>query len=208
MGTRSGDLDPGIIFHLMRKHELKASDVEKKLNRESGVLGITARWADRRDIEMAAEKGDENARLCQDIEGYRVKKYIGAYYAALGRVDALVFTAGVGEMAPVIRRLATAGLEELGIEIDHMKNELAKCRYAELDISAHNSRVKVFVIPTDEELVMTEDSFALMSGSYDVHTKYRYTFQARDYVNKARAEGLARDLDRKPYLRDIMAKVP
>jgi acetate kinase len=208
MGTRSGDLDPGIIFHLMRKHEFKASEVEKKLNKESGVLGITGRWADRRDIEMAAEKGDENARLCQEIEGYRIKKYIGAYYAAIGRVDAVVFTAGVGEMSPVTRRLATAGLEGLGIEIDHMKNELAKSRYAELDISARGSRVKTFVIPTDEELVITEDAFALMDGSYAAHTKYHYSFQDKSYINKSRHEGLVRDLERKPYLKDIIAQVP
>ena len=208
MGTRSGDIDPGIIFHLMRKHDMKASEVEKKLNRESGVLGITARWADRRDIEMAAEKGDENARLCQEIEGYRIKKYIGSYFAAVGRVDALIFTAGVGEMGPMIRRLATAGLGELGIEIDHMKNELAKCRNAELDITGVRSKVKIFVIPTDEELVMTEDAFALMDGSYDVHTKYHYSFESRDYANKARAEGFERDLERKPYLKDIIARIP
>ncbi|MEI6876322.1 MAG: acetate kinase [Spirochaetota bacterium] len=208
MGTRSGDIDPGIIFHLMRKHEMKASEVEKKLNRESGVLGITGRWADRRDIEMAAEKGDENARLCQEIEAYRMKKYIGAYYAAIGRVDALVFTAGVGEMSPVTRRLATAGLEELGIEIDQMKNELAKCRNAELDISARHSKVKVYVIPTDEELVITEDAWALMNGSYDTHTRYRYSFQDKAYVNNSRHEGLLRDLERKPYLKEIFAQVP
>ena len=208
MGTRSGDLDPGIIFHLMRAHGMKASEVEKKLNKESGVLGITGRWADRRDIEMAAEKGDENARLCQEIEGYRIKKYIGSYIAAVGKIDALVFTAGVGEMGPMIRRLSTAGLEDFGIELDHMKNELGKCRNAELDITSVRSRVKVFVIPTDEELVITEDAFALMDGSYDVHTQYKYSFQSPLYINKARAEGFVRDLERKPYLKDIIAKVP
>ncbi len=208
MGTRSGDLDPGIIFHMMRKAGLKASEVEKALNKESGVLGVTGKWADRRDIEQAAEKGDKVAILAQEIESYRIKKYIGAYYAALGRVDALIFTAGVGEMGPVTRKLATAGLENLGIVIDEKKNELAKCRNAELDITGPGSKVKVFVIPTDEELVMTEDAFALMNGSYDVHTKYRYSFQSRDYVNKARAEGLERDLVKKPYLKDIIAKLP
>jgi len=208
MGTRSGDIDPGIIFHMIRKAGLSAADVEKKLNKESGVLGITGRWADRRDIEQAAQKGEQIAILAQQIESYRIKKYIGAYYAALGRVDALIFTAGVGEMGPVTRRLATAGLENLGIVIDEKKNDLAKCRNAELDITGPGSKVKVFVIPTDEELVMTEDAYALISGTYDVHTNYRYSFQDRGYVNKARAEALVRDLDRKPYLKELIATVP
>jgi acetate kinase len=208
MGTRSGDIDAGIVFHMIRKAGLHASDVEKKLNKESGVLGITGKWADRRDIEQAAEKGDPIAILAQQIESYRIKKYIGAYYAALGRVDAIVFTAGVGEMGPVTRRLATAGLENLGIVIDEKKNALAKCRNAELDITGPGSKVKVFVIPTDEELVMTEDAFALIAGRYDVHTRYTYAFQDKAYVNKSRADGLARDLEKKPYLKDIVAKMP
>ena len=208
MGTRSGDIDPSIVFHVARKAGLKPSDVEKKLNKESGILGITGKWSDRRDVEQAAEKGDEIAKLAMEMESYRIKKYIGAYYAALGRVDALIFTAGVGEMAPAIRRLATSGLENLGIVIDEKKNDLAKCRNAELDITGKGSRVRVFVIPTDEELVMTEDAYALMAGKYDVHTKYHYIIQDRDYVNKARAEGLVRDLAKKPYLKEIIAQVP
>jgi acetate kinase len=208
MGTRSGDIDPGIVFHMIRKAGLSAADVEKKLNKESGVLGVTGKWADRRDIEQAAQKGDPSAILAQQLEAYRIKKYIGAYCAALGRVDALVFTAGVGEMAPSIRRLATAGLENLGIVVDEKKNELAKCRNAELDITGPGSKAKIFVIPTDEELVMTEDAYALMSGKYDVHTKYKYFFQDRNYVNKARAEGLARDVEKKPYLKEIIARLP
>jgi len=208
MGTRSGDLDPGVIFHLIRKTGMSPAEVEKKLNKESGVLGITGKWSDRRDIEVAAAKGDPVALLAQQIEGYRIKKYIGAYYAALGHVDALVFTAGVGEMGPETRRLATEGLEELGIVIDAKKNALAKCRNAELDITGPGSKVKVFVIPTDEELVMTEDAYALVKGTYDVHTNYHYYFENRNYVNKARAEGLERDLSKKPWLKDIVAHIP
>ncbi|MDX9784347.1 MAG: acetate kinase [Spirochaetia bacterium] len=208
MGTRSGDIDPGIVFHMMRRTGMSAADVEKKLNKESGVLGITGKWADRRDIELAAEKGDLVAQLAQHMESYRIKKYIGAYYAALGRVDALVFTAGVGEMGPQIRHLATEGLTDMGIVIDEKKNALAKCRNAELDITGPGSKVKVFVIPTDEELVMTEDAFALMKGSYDVHTNYHYYFENRDYVNKTRAAGLEKDLAKKPWLKDIIAQIP
>lgn len=205
MGTRSGDIDPGIVFHMMKKGGLSASDVEKALNKESGVLGITGRWSDRRDIETAAEAGDKVAILAQELEGYRIKKYIGAYYAALGRVDAIVFTAGVGEMGPVTRQLSTMGLENMGIKVDQARNEKAKCRNAELEISAHDSPVKVYVIPTDEELVMTEDAYALMNGSYDVHTKYTYSFQSPEYVNKQRAQGLVKDLQKKPYLADLIA---
>jgi acetate kinase len=101
-----------------------------------------------------------------------------------------------------------AGLENIGIVVDEKKNDVAKCRNAELDITGKGSRVKVFVIPTDEELVMTEDAYALMAGEYDVHTKYRYYFQDRSYVNKARAEGLESDLEKKPYLKELIARVP
>jgi acetate kinase len=208
MGTRCGDIDPGIIFHMMKKAGLSPAEVESKLNKASGVLGITSHWTDRRDIENAAEEGNKIAQLAQEIEGYRIKKYIGAYFAALGRVDALVFTAGVGEMGPITRQLASAGLEELGIVLDHERNNKAKCRNAELEISAPGSKVKIYVIPTDEELVMTEDAYALMNGSYDVHTNYHYRFQDPAYVNKQRAGGLEKDLKKKPYLADLIAHPP
>ncbi len=205
MGTRSGDIDPGIVFHIMKKAGLSPADVEKKLNKESGVLGITGRWSDRRDIENAAEAGDKIALVAQELEGYRIKKYIGAYYAALGHVDAIVFTAGVGEMGPVTRHLSTLGLEGMGIKVDPDRNAKAKCRNAELEISTPDSPVKVYVIPTDEELVMTEDAFALMNGTYDVHTKYHYSFQDASYVNKQREAGLISDLKKKPYLAELIA---
>jgi len=208
MGTRSGDLDAGILFHMKRKAGMDATEMEKALNRDSGILGITGKWADRRDVEQAAGQGDKLAILAQGMESYRIKKYIGSYVAALGRVDALVFTAGVGEMAPTIRRLATADLGSMGIIIDEKKNDLAKCRNAELDITGAGSKVKVFVIPTDEELVMTEDAYALMAGTYKEHSQYNYFFQDKGYANKARAEGLVRDLEKKPYLKELIAKIP
>jgi len=111
-------------------------------------------------------------------------------------------------MGPETRKISTQGLEELGIVIDEKKNALAKCRNAELDITGPGSKVKVFVIPTDEELVMTEDTVALINGTYDVHTNYHYFFEHRDYSNKTRAEGLQRDLEKKPWLRDIIARIP
>jgi acetate kinase len=140
------------------------------------------------------------------MEAYRVKKYIGAYYAALGRVDALILTAGVGEFASFMREKILCGLEHLGIAWDPKKNELARTRNTESIISADDSKIPVYIIPTDEELVMTEDAFALMAGTYDVHTKFTYSFQSKDYVNKGRAAGLREDLVKNPDLASIIAK--
>jgi acetate kinase len=206
MGTRSGDVDPAVPFYMMRKTGASASEIESILNKKSGLLGITGQYTDRRDIQAAVEKGDKRAELAQDIEAYRLKKYIGAYMAALGRVDALVFTAGVGEMAPFIRKKVLEGLEGLGIVYDPEKNAIARSRNAETNIAASNSKIPIFIIPTDEELVMTEDAYALMAGTYDIHTNFTYTFQHPDYVNKARAEGLKNDLVKNPALASILAK--
>jgi len=206
MGTRSGDVDPAVPFYMMRKTGASASEIESTLNKKSGLLGITGLYTDRRDIQAAVEKGDKRAELAQDIEAYRLKKYIGAYMAALGRVDALVFTAGVGEMAPFIRKKVLEGLEGLGIVYDPEKNAIARSRNAETNIAASNSKIPIFIIPTDEELVMTEDAYALMAGTYDIHTNFTYTFQHPDYVNKARAEGLKNDLVKNPALASILAK--
>ncbi|MEW6565190.1 MAG: acetate kinase [Spirochaetota bacterium] len=206
MGTRSGDVDPAVPFYMMRKTGASASEIESTLNKKSGLLGITGLYTDRRDIQAAVGKGDKRAELAQDIEAYRLKKYIGAYMAALGRVDALVFTAGVGEMAPFIRRKVLEGLEGLGIVYDPEKNAIARSRNAETNIAASNSKIPIFIIPTDEELVMTEDAYALMAGTYDIHTNFTYTFQHPDYVNKARAEGLKNDLVKNPALASILAK--
>lgn len=206
MGTRSGDVDPAVPFYMMRKTGASATEIESILNKKSGLLGITGQYTDRRDIQAAVEKGDRRAELAQDIEAYRLKKYIGAYMAALGRVDALVFTAGVGEMAPFIRRKVLEGLQGLGIVYDPEKNAVARSRNAETNIAAKDSKIPIFIIPTDEELVMTEDAYALMAGTYDIHTNFTYTFQHPDYVNKARAEGLKNDLVKNPALASILAK--
>jgi acetate kinase len=206
MGTRSGDADMAMPFYVMRKTGMSAAEMENALNKKSGLLGITGQYADRRDIQAAAEKGDQRAKLAQAMEAYRVKKYIGAYYAALGRVDALVLTAGVGEFASFMREKILSGLEHLGIVYDPKKNELARTRNTESLISAENSKIPVYIIPTDEELVMTEDSFALMTGTYDVHTKFTYSFQSKQYVNKERAAGLKEDLAKNPALASIIAK--
>jgi acetate kinase len=208
MGTRSGDMDPAIVHFIAGKTGMSTAEIDKVLNKQSGILGITEKWTDRRDVLQASERGDERARLAQAMEGYRIKKYIGAYMAALGRTDAIVFTAGVGEMSPVIRGLATSGLEELGVAVDPGKNAASRTRNAETEISSPSSKVRVFVIPTDEELVMTEDAFALMSGNYDVHTKFRYSFQDPRYVNHGRLPGLARDIEKNPSLAGCVASPP
>ncbi|MDR0374171.1 MAG: acetate kinase [Treponema sp.] len=205
MGTRSGDADMAMPFYVMRKTGMSAAEMESALNKKSGLLGITGKYNDRRDIQKAVEQGDKRAALAQDMEAHRVKKYIGAYMATLGRVDAVVLTAGVGEFASFMRAKFLEGLEGLGIVYDSAKNALAHTRNAETRISADSSTIPVFIIPTDEELVMTEDACALMAGTYDVHTKFVYSFQSKDYVNKTRAEGLKGDLKKLPELEKILA---
>lgn len=206
MGTRAGDHDPAIPLYVMDKEHLTADQMNSVLNKKSGLLGITGRFTDRRDVENAAKEGDKLAALAIDVECYRIKKYIGAYTAALGRVDALVFTAGVGEMSPLIRGRAMDGLEVLGIRYDSAKNALARTRNAECDITGKGSRTKVFVIPTDEERVLVEDTVALMEGRYRVHTEFSYTFQDRDYKNELRVAGFRKDCTKTPGLKRIVAR--
>jgi len=206
MGTRSGDIDPALPFYVMRKTGMSATEIESALNKKSGLLGITGKHTDRRDIQAAVVAGDEQAALAQDIEAHRVKKYIGAYQAVLGRVDALIFTAGVGEFAWFIRRKILPGLEGIGIVFDPKKNEMSHTRNTETIISKPESKIPILIIPTDEELVMTEDAYALMKGTYDIHTRFTYSFQSKDYVNKGRAEGLKEELAKNPALAEIIAR--
>jgi len=206
MGTRSGDVDPALPFYIMRKTGMSMDEMDKALNKKSGLLGITGKYTDRRDIQKGAENGDELCVLAQKMEAYRIKKTIGSYAAALGRVDAVVFTAGVGEHSPKIRAMATEGLELMGIQMDEKKNALSNTSNAETLISSKKSKVKIFVIPTDEELVMTEDAFALMKGTYDVHTNFTYSFQDKKYVNKAREAALAKEIAELPALKKILAR--
>ncbi|MDR0448600.1 MAG: acetate kinase, partial [Treponema sp.] len=205
MGTRSGDMDPALPFYMMRKTGMNAVDMENALNKKSGLAGISGGLTDRRDIQAANLKGEKRATLAQDMEAHRVKKYIGAYQAILGRVDALVFTAGVGEFAWWMRKKILEGLEGIGIVYDPQKNEMSHTRNTETIISKPESKIPVYIIPTDEELVMTEDAHALMSGTYDIHTKFTYSFQSKDYVNKGRAEGLKFELEKHPELKEIIA---
>ncbi len=148
MGTRAGDLDPGVPFYLMRNAKLTAVHVEHLLLHEAGLRGMTG-VADMREVHALAADGNQQAELALDLVAYRLKKYIGAYTAVLGRLDALVFTAGIGEHDADIRERACAGLGHLGIELDPARNDTTET--GERDIASEAARVRVLVIPTDEE---------------------------------------------------------
>ena len=206
MGTRAGDHDAAIDLFIMDKERRTTKEMNDLLNKKSGLLGITGKYTDRRDIEAAAKEGDHKAQLAIDIECYRLKKYIGSYMAAIGGADAVVFTAGVGEMSPTHRAKAVEGLEFMGVKLDLERNAIARTRNAETEISAPDSKVKIFVIPTDEERVFIEDVYALLKGTYDEHTKFQYPFGDKGYVNPQRESDLARQLEKKPELAHIVAK--
>jgi acetate kinase len=184
MGTRCGDIDPAIPAFMMQKENLSAKEIDSILNKKSGVLGITGRFTDRRDVIENANNGDRLCRIALDIEAYRLRKYIGSYMAAIGRLDAVIFTAGVGEMGWPIRERTIEGLEHLGIHLDKERNKSAMTRKRETLITTDDSPVKVFVIPTDEELVFTEDVAAILEGTYTDHMKFQYSFAKDDFVRK------------------------
>ena len=159
MGTRSGDIDGGAVTFIEKKLGLDADGMSNLLNKKSGVAGITGGSSDMRDVESAAKSGDKRAQLAQDMYFYRIKKYIGAYAAAMGGVDVIVFTAGVGENQISMRSEVCKGLEFLGVKFDEQKNNI---RGEEAIISADDSKVKVVVIPTDEELMIATDTMNLL----------------------------------------------
>ncbi len=160
MGTRCGDIDPAIVTHLMEQMRLDRKGIDEYLNKKSGMFGVSGLSSDFRDLDDAAKEGNVRAKLAVDIFCYRVKKYIGAYSAALGGVDAIVFTAGVGENDRVVREKSLTGLEYLGVDVDFAYN-LTCPRGEEVELSRKGSRVKVYVIPTDEEMVIARDTAEL-----------------------------------------------
>ncbi|MDK2846699.1 MAG: acetate kinase [Desulfuromonadales bacterium] len=184
MGTRCGDIDPAIPTFIMEREGYTAKEMDSILNKKSGLLGVTGKYTDRRDIGEGIKAGDKRCKLANDIEAYRIKKYIGAYMAALGKVDAIVFTAGVGEMGAEIRQQALEGLEALGIKVNKELNLKTRTKKAEVEISAPDSPVKVFVIPTDEELVFTEDVVGILENTYSDHMSFEYSFKSKDYERK------------------------
>ncbi len=161
MGTRVGDVDPGALVFLMLKHNLSATDLQKIINKESGVLGISEISSDMREIEAAVNAGDERATLALDMYEQRITKYIGAYAAEMGGVDIIVFTGGVGENQTSLRENVCAPLGFMGVEIDKEFN--LGLRGKEAVISTPASKVKVVVIPTDEELMIARDTESIVS---------------------------------------------
>lgn len=159
MGTRCGDIDPAIVTFLMDKKNLSIEEVNNLMNKKSGVLGISGVSSDFRDIEGAAKEGNKRAQLALDKFHYTVRKYIGSYAAAMGGVDVVVFTAGLGENSKASRLEICKGLEFLGIDVDAEKNDT---RGKEVEISKDNAKVKVFVIPTNEELMIARETKALV----------------------------------------------
>lgn len=160
MGTRSGDIDPAIIPFIMGKENMTFDEVNNMLNKESGVLGISGVSSDFRDLEIAMEEGNSRAKLALDVFVNRVKKYVGAYVATMCRIDALVFTAGIGENSSYIREKVCEGLECLGIKID---SELNDIRGEEAQLNKDLTSATIFVIPTNEELMIARDTLELVS---------------------------------------------
>ena len=161
MGTRCGDIDPAIIPFLMDKEDLNTRELNNVLYKESGLLGISGVGSDMRDVEEAAEDGNKRAQLALKVFAYMNRKFIGAYAAAMGGIDAIVFTAGIGENSISIREMICQGLEFLGAELDPKKNQT---RGLEAEISRDGAATKIFVIPTNEELMIAQDTLKLVQA--------------------------------------------
>ncbi|MEA1980747.1 MAG: acetate kinase [candidate division Zixibacteria bacterium] len=160
MGTRSGDLDPAIILHIMAREELSLHEANTLMNKHSGLSGISGISSDMREIEESALEGNSNSKLAFDIFCYRLKKYIASYIGAMNGLDALVFTAGVGENSVAVRKQTCENFDFFGISIDKNKNEQAKA--IESDISSDDAKIRTLVIPTNEELVIARDTKRLV----------------------------------------------
>lgn len=160
MGTRGGDIDPAILPFLIKKYSWTADDLEDLINKKSGLLGLSGFSNDMRDVEEKALTGDERSVLALDVFCYRVRKYIGSYAAAMGSLDAVVFTGGIGENSPVVRARVCQGLSVLGLEMNDALNESGR---GERDIAERDSRARIFVIPTNEELMIAQETAAIAS---------------------------------------------
>ena len=160
MGTRSGSLDPSVVLDIMEKENLTPAEMNNILNKKSGLLGVSGLSNDNRDIVAAMEEGHERATLALEIQNYSMTKFIGAYAAGMGGVDAIVFTGGIGENEAIVREYICKKLEFLGFELDEKNNDT---RSLEIEISKPGAKVRVFVIPTNEELVIARDTKALIS---------------------------------------------
>jgi len=178
MGTRPGNIDAGVILYVMKRLGLSPDEMQKHLNKQSGLLGLTTCYNDHRDIEEHLETNDA-CRLALEVETMNLKKFIGAYLAELGHIDAIAFTAGVGENDDILREKVLTGLNDIGIKLDIEKNRVTGARRGsgETEISTPDSKIKVFMIPTNEELVLVEDTIAVSNGTYNPdHLKMKYSF--------------------------------
>ncbi len=180
MGTRSGDLDPAVVEYICKREKKDVSDVISYLNRRSGLLGISGKWSDRRDIEREMVKGNKRSVLAFNIEVTRLKKYIGAYIAIICRVDAIVFTAGAGEKSPHLREAVCSNMDGFGLKLDKQKNSKEKGK-REAVVSSLDSDIKILVIPTNEEIVFVEDVVGILKGKYKSLSTYNYSFSQPDY---------------------------
>ena len=165
MGTRCGDIDPAIVPFIMEKTGMTPAEMNDFMNKKCGFLGVSGVSSDCRDLEAAIAEGNEQAKLAMDILGYQIKKFIGSYTAAMGGLDAIVFTAGIGENTASIRKMALEGLEFLGVEFDKELNEKTFGRSGVTKLSTDNSKVQIYMIPTNEELVIASDTEALVKAS-------------------------------------------
>ena len=162
MGTRSGNVDPAVLQFIMNDEQIGIDEMLDILNKQSGFLGISGVSSDMRDVEAAAAAGNEDAEAALEMQSYGVRKYIGAYAAAMGGVDAIVFTAGIGENGPALREKVMRDMEFMGAKLDPAKNNI---RGKEADVSADDSKVRVLVIPTDEEIVIARDTQTLVDNA-------------------------------------------
>ena len=208
MGTRAGNHDPAIGFYVMEQESLSIKQLYDILNKRSGILGITGEFSDRRDVIGAMDAGHPRAKLALEIEEYSIKKYIGAYYAVLGNLDAIVFTGGVGEGSPQVREIALSRLEHLGIKYDPAKNQLSQTRNWETDITAEDSRVRILIIPTDEEMVIAEEVVRLLSPNGKQQDDFLYDFQSLTYENPLRKRNFLKELLQNPDLMKIVVHKP
>jgi acetate kinase len=158
MGTRSGDIDPAVVPHLMGFTNDTVANVLNRLNKQSGLLGISGVSSDQRDIDKGAAENNERCQLALEMQAYSIKKYIGSYLAVLNGADAIVFTGGIGENSASVRERICSGLNALGIVLDPEKNKKASSKNKEgVDIAAENSAVRILVIPTNEEYIIARD---------------------------------------------------
>jgi len=162
MGTRTGDIDPSVMFYLVNQLEYTAEEVSNLFNKQSGMLGLTG-FSDMRDITKAIEAGEKEARLAYDMYAYRIKKYIGAYAAVLNGLDALVFTAGVGENDALVREMVCRNLDFLGIQLDTEKNNIRSKETRE--VNKFDTRVKILIVPTNEELEIAQQCYTLLTST-------------------------------------------